>query len=70
MKLFFAASQVHVALQTEFSDRLQHAFEPTCSLFDVLRHWDGEPGRYACIIPSQESLAIHCTGKLMNYQLV
>lgn len=37
------ALQVHVALQTEFCERLQHSFEASCSLYDILKHWDEEP---------------------------
>ena len=36
---------VTVALQLESGDRLQHAFPPTTSLWEVLVYWEEQPGR-------------------------
>ena len=39
------ASTVNLAMQTDFGERLQSQFSPSASLLDVLKHWEGEPGR-------------------------
>ena len=34
------ATNVNVALQTDFDQRLQHEFSPSLTLYEILKHWE------------------------------
>ncbi|XP_065065459.1 tether containing UBX domain for GLUT4-like [Rhopilema esculentum] len=59
------ATNVNVALQTDFDQRLQHEFSPSLTLYEILEHWESNSegiykGKIICKVP----VVIHMTQEI------
>ena len=48
--IVFIASNVNIAIQTDYGERIVHQFHPSTNLFNVLKQLEGDPGRFVYIM--------------------